>query len=128
MSSSGSKGAFFTGAPMTTLVSVVGTQDATSLSNASAAGPGTVLTQDGVRARANHSMMVVASAGVTAGVVRLQGSLDGANWVNIDSAGITLTTSGVFSESVAGTPMGNIRANITTAITGGTVTVTIASA
>jgi hypothetical protein len=73
-------------------------------------------------------MVVLASAGVTAGVIRLQGSLDNVNWANIDSAGITVSAAGVTAEGVAATPMLFIRANVTTAITGGTVTVLVASA
>lgn len=99
-------------------------QPFTSLNAASAIGTGAAL--DNGYPRANASMVVTASAGVTAGDVQLQGSHDGVNWVNLGAA-VATAAPGTFIASSAGAPMRYLRAAITTAITGGTVTATVAS-
>lgn len=69
--------------------------------------------------------VVVASAGVSAGVVALEGSLDKINWYAIGTA-VTLTTPGTFA-TAATVPARYLRTNITTIITGGTVTTQVAA-
>jgi hypothetical protein len=84
-------------------------------------------TLDNGAARASHTLQVVAGAGVSAGAVQLQASLDGVNFVNLGAA-VATAAPGVFSLSSAGTPFRYVRAAITTPITGGTITATVASA
>jgi hypothetical protein len=81
---------------------------------------------DGGVIRANAIMVVNSSAGVSAGSVQLQGSLDGTNWFNLGSAMSTSTASTVFTPVVETDIFVRfIRANIATAITGGTVTAVV---
>jgi hypothetical protein len=101
-----------------------GTQPAVSLSAVSAAGPGTAL--DAVTCRGNVIMVVNSSAGVSAGSVQMQGSIDGTNWVNIGSAVSTTTANTVFPPVVATSQFVRyVRANIATPITGGTVSASV---
>lgn len=94
-----------------------------SLSAVSAAGAGTVL--DGLVIRESAVIAVTTSAGVTAGDVQLQGSLDGANWFNLGSA-VSTTTASTTTQTVVSNAMARyFRAAVTTAITGGTVTVSV---
>ena|SRR6185312_358626 len=88
------------------------------------AGP-SVLDNGG--AAANHTLVTIASAGVSAGAVQLQGSLDNVNWANLGTP-LTLTASTVQTTSVAGAPFQFIRANVSTNLTGGTVAAWVASA
>ncbi len=91
-----------------------------SLSAASSTGPGAVL--DGPACRANAVMVVTSSSGVSAGSVQLQGSLDGTNWYSLGSAVSTSSASTTFSPVVVGRAYTRyVRAEIATAITGGTV-------
>lgn len=92
----------------------------------SAIASGTAL--DNESCRANHTIQAVTSAGVSAGAVQLQGSLDGVNWFNIGAALTTATPTTVFQQSTTGLPARFVRATISTVITGGTVTVTVGSA
>jgi len=100
----------------------------------SATGPGTAL--NGFVPHSTHTLIVLTSTGVSAGVVQLQGSLDNVNWINMpgvvpNSAGSSVTTNAaatVFAAYVTGVPFQYVRANITTVITGGTVTAWVASA
>lgn len=126
MSASGSKGGYSVVGGGAGLVSVVGAMGTASLTNASGVSTGTPLAGDGNRARANHTLQVNASAGVTAGTIRLQGSLDGVNWFNMDTSGISVTAAGCTAENVSNYPAAFIRAAITVAITGGTVTAYVA--
>ena len=76
-----------------------------------------------------HSLFVVAGAGVSAGVANIELSQDNVNWF----APATNTTGamaapGVYSVTVGPLPFEFVRARISTAITGGTVTAYIASA
>jgi hypothetical protein len=101
-----------------------GMQPLVSLSAVSAAGPGAAL--DALTSRGNVIMIVTSSAGVSAGSVQLQGSLDNANWVNIGTAVSTTTASTTFPPVIATSQFVRyVRANIATAITGGTVTVSV---
>jgi len=68
-----------------------GTVPVKSLSAVSATGPGTAL--DGLAVRATAVMVVSSSAGVSAGSVQLQGSLDGTNYYNLGSAVSTSSAS-----------------------------------
>lgn len=96
----------------------------TSLSAASTVSAGTAL--DGVVVRPNAVMVVNSSAGVSAGAVQLQGSLDGTNWFSLGSAVSTTTASTVFAPVVeTGAYVRYVRAAVTTAITGGTVSATV---
>lgn len=77
--------------------------------------------------RSNHSLAILGSAGITAGAVKLEGSLDNKNWFQL-VAPVTAVVSAVAAGSVADFPARYVRANISTAITGGTVGVLVASA
>lgn len=83
---------------------------------------------DNIVARPNHSLFVVSGAGVSAGVVTLQGSNDNVNWFNTTATVTTNAASATFTAAVATFPYRWVRATITTGITGGTVTATVASA
>ncbi len=90
----------------------------------SVTGAGAVL--DNGACRTFHQMVVTAAASTTGGVVALDGSMDGTNWV-LSFQTLTLTTSGSFASTVGTHPFRYIRANITTQIVGATVGVTIGS-
>ena len=107
-------------------VTVAGEAPVVSLSGVSATGRGTVIDLGGTHS--NHSMVVTTSAGVSAGSVALQGSLDGTNWVNLGTAVTTNAASTSFLASVSGVPMRYLAANVATGITGGTVSATVAGA
>lgn len=98
-------------------------QPVVSLAGASALANGAAL-DNGVP-RAQHTLVVVTSAGVTGGVVALQGSQDGINYATLGSV-TTNAAAAVFTVSNAAA-MRYIRAAVTTAITGGTVNATVAS-
>ncbi|MCU1695731.1 MAG: hypothetical protein JWR34_1794 [Mycobacterium sp.] len=98
----------------------VGVQPIRSLSAVSALGAG--LSLDGVVSRTNAVATVTTSAGVSAGSVVLEGSLDGTNYVTLGSAVTTSaasTTSTVVAQNVF---VRYARTRIATAITGGTIT------
>jgi hypothetical protein len=65
-------------------VTTVGLEPVVSLSAVSAVGAGTAL--DGAVVRSTAVMSTTTSAGVTAGAVQLQGSLDGTHWFTLGSA------------------------------------------
>lgn len=94
----------------------------TTLSAVSGTGAGTAV--DLGAARANITMAVISSAGVSAGVVALEVSQDNTNWYRSTTTVTTNTASTVFQTSVVGA-WRYARGNVTTAITGGTVTATI---
>lgn len=105
------------------LVTTTGTIVATTtLSAASSTGAGTVA--DFGAAKANISLVVIASAGVSAGVVALEVSQDNTNWYRHVTS-VTTNAPGVFQTSTNNLAYRYARANITTAITGGTVTATL---
>lgn len=111
-------------------LSVAGFVPLASLTAVSAIQNGLVLDNQGVRN--NHSLVVTTSAGVSGGgPVIMQGSQDGVNWITAPLVSIsTLTTAATFLGTVVSlTPLRYLRAAIITApITGGTVTVYVASA
>lgn len=85
-------------------------------------------TLDNVQAHPQHSLFVVSSAGVSAGVVTLQVSNDGVNWFSTASTVTTNAASTAFVATLANSPFQFVRAKITTGITGGTVSAYVASA
>lgn len=95
-----------------------------SLPAGSTTGAGTALDNNG--SCANHTLVTVASAGVAAGAVQLQGSIDNVNWANLGSP-VTLTASTVQTASVVAA-FQFVRANVSTTVTGGTVAAWVASA
>jgi len=110
-------------------VNISGLVPLQSLTNVSATGPGAVLDNTGVRN--NHAMVVVSGAGVSGGVVTLQGSQDNVNWfVFTPTVLITVNAANnVFPIATATlTPVRYLRANITTIISGGTISAWVASA
>ena len=108
--------------------SVGGTPGFVSLAAVSAVSSGAVL--NGIGAHNNHTMVVVSGAGVSGGVVALQGSLDNQSWFNLPgTATVTTSTANTIFAPVVITdcPVQFIRAAITTIITGGTISATVAS-
>jgi hypothetical protein len=100
-----------------------GQRPAVSLTAQSSVQNGTAL--DGGVVRANAVIAVTTSAGVSAGAVQLQGSLDGVNFYNLGSAVSTTTASTTTAVLVQNAYARYVRAAITTVITGGTVTVSV---
>lgn len=94
----------------------------TTLTAASGISSGTTI--DYGCAKANVTLVIVASAGVSAGVVALEVSHDGTNWYRHTTAS-TVTAPGVTQVTMTGFAFRHCRGAITTAITGGTVTCTI---
>jgi hypothetical protein len=95
-----------------------------SLNAVSATGGGVSL--DGQVTRQNATMVVNSSAGVSAGSVQMQGSLDGTNWFSLGSAVSTTTASTVFTPVVVQNAYVRfVRANVATAITGGTISAVV---
>jgi hypothetical protein len=90
-----------------------------SLNAVSAVGAGTVL--DGLACRATAVLQVNTSAGVSAGDVQLEGSLDGATFFNLGSAVSTTAASTASTVVVANCFVRFVRAAVTTSITGGNV-------
>jgi hypothetical protein len=90
-----------------------------SLNAVSATGAGTAL--DGLVSRANASATVTTSAGVSAGSVVLEGSLDGANFVTLGSAISTTAATTTYTVAATNVFMRFVRARVATAITGGTI-------
>lgn len=83
---------------------------------------------DNGSSKAFHGIIVATSAGVSAGTVVLQVSQDGTNWFTTAASVSTASANAVLSASVVNFPAQFVRALITVAITGGTVTATVASA
>ena|ERR1700690_1590194 len=110
------------------MASNVGVPPIVALSGASAtSAAGVVL--DGGEAHAYHTLVVTSSGGVSGGVVALELSHDNVNW--FAPASNIVTTAG--ASTVYGVTVGPVaaqfaRARISTVITGGTVTATLASA
>jgi hypothetical protein len=94
-----------------------------SLTAVSATGGGTAL--DGLVIRTTGVMVVTSSAGVSAGSVQMQGSLDNVNWFNLGTAVSTTTASTVFPPATATGAFRYVRANVATAITGGTISAAV---
>ena len=96
-----------------------------SLAGQSAAGAGLVL--DNGAPRANQSLIVQTSAGVTAGSVRMEFSNDGTVFFPSGSSIATAAANTVYALAQVFTAR-FVRATIATAITGGTINAWIASA
>jgi hypothetical protein len=94
-----------------------------SLTAVSATGAGTAL--DGLCVRANATAAVTTSAGVSAGSVQLQGSLDGTNYFLLGSAVTTSAASTTTQVTVTNALVRFVRANVATLISGGSVTVSV---
>lgn len=90
-----------------------------SLTTASATNA-TATVLDAVTVRANSILVVVTSAGVTAGDVQLQGSLDGVNFYAIGSA-LAVSAANTVYTGTSTTRARYFRAVVSTTITGGTV-------
>ena len=75
--------------------------------------------------RQNAVMVVTTSAGVSAGSVQCQGSLDGTNWFSLGSAVSTSAASTTTQVVVTSAFTRFVRAKIATTITGGTITATV---
>lgn len=97
---------------------------ATTLTAQGTTGAGT--TADLGSARANVTLVITTSAGVSAGAVALELSQDNVNWFR-RTAVTTNTASTVFQDSAVGA-WRYARANVTTGITGGTVSATLMAA
>lgn len=95
----------------------------TTLTAQSATGAGA--TTDFGSGKQAVTIAVTASAGVSAGVVALEVSQDNTNWFRTNGA--ALTAPGVTSTSVSGAWRYG-RGNVTTTITGGTVSATLMAA
>jgi hypothetical protein len=95
----------------------------TSLSAVSTVGAGAAM--DGGVCHTNHTMAVTTSVGVSAGVVQLQGSLDGVNWYNFTGGSITTSAASTTTAVAVTCAARMLRANITTPITGGTITAVV---
>jgi hypothetical protein len=102
----------------------VGAGPVTSLS-AVTTGNGTAL--NGGCPHNNHTMVATTSAGVSAGAVQLQGSMDNVNWVSLGSPLTTAVASTTTAQTQSAQPWQYIRAVVTTTIVGGTITVLVAS-
>jgi len=121
-------------APAVVLIDSSGNEVSGDTTGISLAAQSTLNTNGAVvdlgRVVSNPVQQVVASAGVSAGQVALQGSLDGTNWYTV-SAGSALGAPGVTVNVAAtpgSTPARYLRSTITTGITGGTVTTTLGGA
>lgn len=90
--------------------------EATSLTNASATGAGAAA--DFGSGKQHITLCIVAGAGVSAGAVALEVSQNSINW--FQATPVSLTAPGVSQVTQVGA-WRHARANITTAITGGTV-------
>jgi len=84
---------------------------------------------DGGDAHSYHSLIVLTSAGVSAGTVVIELSNDNVNWWGPASNSVTTNAaSTVFGVAVGPFPAQYVRSRISLAITGGSVTSWIASA
>lgn len=101
----------------------LGIAPAVSISAKSTVQNGSAL--DALAVRSAAVMQTTSSAGVSAGAVQLQGSLDGTAWFNLGSAVTTSAASTTTQTVVSSAYARYFRAAITTAITGGTVTVSV---
>lgn len=113
--------------PITTTTALTVTSgssaSAATLTAQSATGAGTVA--DFGSAKANITLAVTASAGVSAGAVALEVSQDSTNWFR--GTPVTQSTPGVTQVNQGGA-WRYARGNVTTTITGGTVSATLMGA
>lgn len=94
----------------------------TTLQSAATTGNGTALAVNNNR---NHTIMIQGSAGVATGAVQFEASNDPSftgTWAALGGAPVTVVANAVLTVAVVGV-YEFIRARISTAITGGTVTV-----
>lgn len=103
-------------------VSVIGQTTATPTLTAATTGNGA--TFDAGSAMANFSMAIVPSAGVSAGVVDLQVSHDGTDWIKISSSAALLAGTNQ-QLTLSGSAFRYARGVVSTDVVGGTVTATI---
>jgi hypothetical protein len=103
------------------------TNPLTVLSGVSTTGAGNLVLDNGC-SKACHSLIVTTGASVTAGTVKLELSHDNTNWFTTSVSLSTTAQNTVYAGQVADTPAQYVRANITSGITGGTVTASVASA
>lgn len=96
---------------------------ATTLTAQSATGAGT--TVDYGSGKAQMTLAITAGAGVSAGAVALEVSQDNANWFR--GTPVTQSAPGVTSSTISGA-WRYARGNVTTTITGGTVSATLMAA
>jgi hypothetical protein len=89
----------------------------------SALGAGAVL--DGLSVRSTAVLVVTTSSGVSAGSVQLQGSNDATNWYSLGSPVTTSAASTTSQVVVSSAYSRYVRANVATAITGGTVAASV---
>lgn len=75
---------------------------------------------DGVVMRTNSTLVVVTGAGVSAGAVTIQGSLDGTNWYAIGSA-LSVSAANTLYHQTGTVPARFFRAVVSTTVTGGTL-------
>jgi hypothetical protein len=95
---------------------------------AQSATTATPLVLDAGTARPNATLVVTTSSGVSAGVVQLQGSMDGQNWFNVPSSSITTSAASTTSQVTSTSAYGRFfRAAITTAVVGGTINAWVAA-
>lgn len=78
--------------------------------------------------RSWHTAHIIGTAGIASGAVTLEGSLDGTNWVALASAVTAVASTTTPIVNAAGIPALYVRARISTVISGGTITVKVASA
>lgn len=97
----------------------------TTLNAATATGPGTVA--DFGSAKQTVSLVWFTTAGITAGAVALEVSQDNTNWFRTGTP-VALTASAVGNISIGPNAFRYARANITTTVTGGTVSATLMGA
>lgn len=84
---------------------------------------------DGGDAHSYHSLTVLTGTGVSAGTVVIELSNDGTNWWGPTSNSVsTIAATTVYGVAVGPYPAQFCRARISVAITGGTVSATLASA
>lgn len=71
--------------------------------------------------RMGFNLVTVTTAGITAGSVRLNGSLDGVNWFNTGATTIALNADACQSSAIGTVPARYLAAYATVAVAGGTV-------
>lgn len=96
---------------------------ATTLTAQSATGAGTAV--DFGSGKQQITLAITTSAGVSAGAVALELSQDNTNWYRVTP--VTTNTASTVFESTANKSFRYARGNVTTTITGGTVSATVMS-
>lgn len=83
---------------------------------------------DNGSSKAFHTIIVTTGVGVSAGTVVLEISHDNVNWFTTAASVSTASASAVLSATVVNAAAQYVRARISVAITGGTISATVASA